>query len=84
MVMSNIQVVLRPNKKKKNDTIPLALRISENYKTNYYFLGHSILEKDWDETVEKSKKDPSKLQKAKLFSQQENYRSTRFVFSLRR
>lgn len=54
--MTNIQVVLRPNKMKKNGTIPLALRISENYKTNYYFLGHSILEKDWDETLKKVKK----------------------------
>ncbi len=28
--------------KKKDGRIPLALRISENYKTNYVWLGHSI------------------------------------------
>jgi len=67
MVMTNIQVVLRPNKMKKNGTIPLALRISENYKTNYYFLGHSILEKDWDETLKKVKKTHPNHKKLNYF-----------------
>ncbi|WP_081210780.1 tyrosine-type recombinase/integrase [Salegentibacter sediminis] len=65
--MVNIQVVLRPNKMKKNGTIPLALRISENYKTNYYFLGHSILEKDWDETLRKVKKTHPNHKKLNYF-----------------
>ncbi|MGI0105623.1 phage integrase SAM-like domain-containing protein [Salinimicrobium sp. WS361] len=65
--MSNIQVVLRPNKKKKNGTIPLALRISENYKTNYYFLGHSILEKDWDDDLKKIKKSHPNHKKLNYF-----------------
>ncbi|PKD17680.1 integrase [Salegentibacter salinarum] len=65
--MTNIQVVLRPNKMKKNGTIPLALRISENYKTNYYFLGHSILEKDWDETLKKVKKTHPNHKKLNYF-----------------
>ncbi|SFF70533.1 Site-specific recombinase XerD [Salegentibacter agarivorans] len=65
--MTNIQVVLRPNKMKKNGTIPLALRISENYKTNYYFLGHSILEKDWDETLKKVKKTHPNYKKLNYF-----------------
>ncbi|MBZ9629430.1 site-specific integrase [Salegentibacter sp. LM13S] len=65
--MTNIQVVLRPNKIKKNGTIPLALRISENYKTNYYFLGHSILEKDWDETLKKVKKTHPNHKKLNYF-----------------
>ncbi len=67
MVMTNIQVVLRPNKKKKNDTIPLALRISENYKTNYHFLGHSILEKDWDDELKKVKKSHPNHKKLNYF-----------------
>jgi integrase len=67
MVMTNIQIVLRPNKMKKNGTIPLALRISENYKTNYYFLGHSILEKDWDETLKKVKKTHPNHKKLNYF-----------------
>ena len=67
MVMANIQVVLRSNKKKKNGTIPLALRISENYKTNYYFLGHSILEKDWDEDLKKIKKTHPNHKKLNYF-----------------
>ncbi len=67
MVMANIQVVLRSNKMKKNGTIPLALRISENYKTNYYFLGHSILEKDWDETLKKVKKSHPNHKKLNYF-----------------
>lgn len=67
MVMTNIQVVLRPNKMKKNGTIPLTLRISENYKTNYYFLGHSILEKDWDDTLKKVKKTHPNHKKLNYF-----------------
>ena len=46
--MASIKVVLRKNMIRKDETIPLALRISENYKTNYHWLGHYILEKDWD------------------------------------
>ncbi|APS40733.1 tyrosine-type recombinase/integrase [Salegentibacter sp. T436] len=65
--MANIQVVLRPNKMKKNGTIPLALRISENYKTNYHFLGLSILEKDWDETSKKVKKTHPNHKKLNYF-----------------
>ena len=65
--MANIQVVLRTNKKKKDGTIPLALRISENYKTNYYFLGHSILEKDWDDDLKKVKKSHPNHKKLNYF-----------------
>ncbi|QDO95255.1 tyrosine-type recombinase/integrase [Formosa sediminum] len=46
--MASIKVVLRRNMMKKDGTIPLALRISENYKTNYSWLGQYVLEKDWD------------------------------------
>ena len=54
--MASIKVVLRKNMIRKDETIPLALRISENYKTNYHWLGHYILEKDWDKKFGKVKK----------------------------
>ncbi|TDN93397.1 site-specific recombinase XerD [Salegentibacter sp. 24] len=54
--MASIKIVLRKNMIRKDDTIPLALRISENYKTNYHWLGHYILEKDWDKKFGKAKK----------------------------
>lgn len=54
--MASIKVVLRKNMIKKDGTIPLALRISENYKTNYYWLGPYVLEKDWDKKFQKVKK----------------------------
>lgn len=54
--MASIKVVLRKNMIRKDGTIPLALRISENYKTNYHWLGHYILEKDWDKKFGKAKK----------------------------
>lgn len=56
MIMASIKVVLRKNMIKKNGTIPLALRISENYKTNYHWLGHYIFENDWDKKLERVKK----------------------------
>lgn len=54
--MANLKIVLRKNMKKKDGRIPLALRISENYKTNYVWLGHSVFEKDWDNVACKVKK----------------------------
>ncbi|WP_373056435.1 phage integrase SAM-like domain-containing protein [Zunongwangia sp. H14] len=53
--MANVKIVLRKNMKKKDGTIPLALRISENYKTNYVWLGQYIFEKDWDDVAGKAK-----------------------------
>ncbi|WZL89994.1 tyrosine-type recombinase/integrase [Salinimicrobium sp. 3283s] len=54
--MASIKIVLRKNMIKKDGTIPLALRISENYKTNYHWLGYYVLEKDWDKKFQKVKK----------------------------
>lgn len=48
--MASIKIVRRKNKERKDGTAPLALRISENYKTNYRFIGQYVLEKDWDIT----------------------------------
>ncbi|TYQ00222.1 site-specific recombinase XerD [Tenacibaculum adriaticum] len=46
--MASIKIVRRKNKERKDGTAPLALRLSKNYKTNYFFTGQYILEKDWD------------------------------------
>lgn len=46
--MASIKIIRRKNKERKDGTAPLALRISENYKTNYVFIGQYVLEKDWD------------------------------------
>lgn len=54
--MASIKIVLRKNMIKKDNTIPLAIRISENYKTNYKWLGQYILEKDWDKVAGKVKR----------------------------
>ncbi|GHA25460.1 tyrosine recombinase [Salinimicrobium marinum] len=56
MIMASIKIVLRKNMMKKDGTIPLALRISENYKTNYKWLGQYISEKDWDKVAGKAKR----------------------------
>ena len=54
--MANIKIVLRKNMMKKDGTIPLAIRISENYKTNYKWLGQYVFEKDWDKVAGKAKR----------------------------
>ncbi|WP_437398303.1 tyrosine-type recombinase/integrase [Flagellimonas lutimaris] len=46
--MASVKIVLRKNMIRKDKTIPLAIRISANYKTNYKWLGVYVLEKDWD------------------------------------
>jgi len=54
--MAIIKIVLRKNMIRKDKTIPLAIRISENYKTNYKWLGQYVLEKDWDKDAGRVKK----------------------------
>ena len=54
--MASIKIVLRKNMMKKDGTTPLALRISENYKTNYKWLGQYVFEKDWDKVAGKAKR----------------------------
>ena len=54
--MASIKIVRRRNKQRKDGSAPLALRISENYKTNYKFLGQYLLEKDWDKVAGKAKR----------------------------
>jgi len=65
--MASIKVVLRKNMIKKDGTIPLALRISENYKTNYKWLGQYVLEKDWDKVVGKAKRTHPNYRKLNNF-----------------
>ncbi|GGW77172.1 tyrosine-type recombinase/integrase [Salegentibacter mishustinae] len=47
--MASIKIVRRKNKRRKDGTAPIAIRISKDYTTNYHFLGQYILENDWDE-----------------------------------
>ncbi|MAU17532.1 MAG: integrase [Muricauda sp.] len=49
--MASVKIVLRKNMIRKDKTIPLAIRISENYKTSYKWLGIYVLEKNWDKTA---------------------------------
>lgn len=54
--MASIKIVRRKNKERKDGTAPLALRISENYKTSYRFTGQYVLEKDWDKNAGRVKR----------------------------
>ncbi len=65
--MASIKIVLRRNMMRKDKTIPLAIRISENYKTNYQWLGHYVLEKDWDKDLGKVKRTHPNSQKLNNF-----------------
>ncbi|MDT0646507.1 tyrosine-type recombinase/integrase [Zunongwangia sp. F260] len=65
--MANIKIVLRKNMIRKDGTIPLALRISENYKTNYHWLGQYVFEKDWDKTAGKVKRTHPNFRKLNNF-----------------
>ncbi|NJY63258.1 tyrosine-type recombinase/integrase [Salinimicrobium sp. CDJ15-81-2] len=65
--MANVKIVLRRNMIRKDGTIPLALRISENYKTNYHWLGQYVFEKDWDKTAGKVKRTHPNYRKLNNF-----------------
>ena len=65
--MANVKIVLRKNMIRKDGTIPLALRISENYKTNYHWLGQYVFEKDWDKTAGKVKRTHPNYRKLNNF-----------------
>ena len=54
--MATIKLILWKHDKKKDNTFPLALRITENRKSRYIFTGKYIKEKDWDLTTSKVKK----------------------------
>tara|TARA_R100000935_G_scaffold1440_5_gene4700 strand:- start:23702 stop:25033 length:1332 start_codon:yes stop_codon:yes gene_type:complete len=65
--MASIKIVRRKNKERKDGTAPLTLRISENYKTSYKFIGQYILEKDWDKNAGKVKRTHPYSQKLNNF-----------------
>lgn len=65
--MAIIKIVLRKNMIRKDKTIPLAIRISENYKTNYKWLGQYVLEKDWDKDAGRIKKTHPNAKKLNNF-----------------
>lgn len=65
--MASIKIVLRKNMMRKDNTIPLAIRISENYKTNYKWLGQYILEKDWDKNSGRVKRTHPNAKKLNNF-----------------
>lgn len=65
--MASIKIVLRKNMIRKDGRIPLALRISENYKTNYKWLGQYVFEKDWDNNAGMAKKSHPNSQQLNIF-----------------
>ncbi len=52
---TSVKIVLR-KKKKKNETYPLAIRITKDRKTSFIYTGQYIHEKDWDAANERVKK----------------------------
>ncbi len=54
--MGSVKIILWKHDKKKDGSLPLALRITKNRKTRYIFTGKYIFEKDWDAKSNKVKK----------------------------
>lgn len=54
--MASISLVLRTNKRKKDGTCPIAIRIIQDRKTRFMFVGQYILESEWDDKNKKVKK----------------------------
>jgi integrase/recombinase XerD len=54
--MATITVVLRVAKKRTDQNIPIAIRISEGNKNKYIYTGCHVLEKDWDEKHKRVKR----------------------------
>lgn len=54
--MASIKIILWKHDKRKDNTYPLALRITQNRKTKYIFTGKYLTEKDWDKNSSKVKK----------------------------
>jgi integrase/recombinase XerD len=52
--MASLRVVLR-QKKNKDGTYPLAIRVTKDRKTSFIHLGHHLHEKDWDAKEQKVK-----------------------------
>ncbi|WP_298247801.1 tyrosine-type recombinase/integrase [uncultured Christiangramia sp.] len=78
--MASIKVVRRKNKERKDGTAPLALRISENYATNYSFLGQYVLEKDWDKESGMVKRSHQNSQRLNNFLRKKLTEATNISF----
>src|SRR5690606_33174788 len=50
--MPRIKLVLRPNKKKADGTVPVFLRITEDRKARYLSTGVAVAPEDWNEKKE--------------------------------
>ncbi len=46
--MASVKLVLRKNKKRSDNTCPIAIRITKDRKTRYIFTGKYVQEKEWD------------------------------------
>jgi len=55
--MASVKLVVRPNKKRKDNTIPIAIRITKDRKTRFIFTGKYVFEKEWDSKNNKVKKN---------------------------
>lgn len=53
--MASVKIVLR-KKKNKDNTYPIALRITKDRKTSFIHLGYSVKESEWDAKEQKVKK----------------------------
>ena len=46
--MASVKIVLVKHKKKKDGSVPIAVRLIKNRRPSYIFTGNYILEKDWN------------------------------------
>ena len=81
--MASIKIVLRKNMIRKDGRIPLALRISENYKTNYKWLGQYVFEKDWDNNAGMAKKSHPNSQQLNIFLMKKMVEANNLFFPLK-
>lgn len=49
--MATVKLIIRPSYKKKNNTVPIAIRITKNRKSRFIFTGEYILEKNWNSSA---------------------------------
>ena len=54
--MTTVKIVLRKEKKKKDNTYPIAIRITKDRKPRYIHTGQSVLQKHWDDKERRIKK----------------------------
>lgn len=62
--MASVKIVLVKHKKKKDGSVPIAVRLIKNRKPSYIFTGNYVLEKDWNATercIKKSHPNSTRL-----------------------